>query len=236
MFNDSGMEKSVAKYLENFGTNVNSFRIGSHNNNNNSNSCESKYDSFYDKQADYVQRQPSSSPTDDSNQSSLSIVVDEDDDEAEAAAAGEEAPHQGRARRRCRSTADESAPSDSQIRITATTTGRIFRPGIEAISPFTQKYHHFFLSPFLMQSPALKAPPRGCLEPFDMQDSPIDLSLKPSSQAGAEPAPPSATMMARLSGTDNNNKTTLTTTVVCELEKKNPLDLTLLPRCNPILG
>lgn len=248
----SGMDKNMEQYLQHFGGNaVNAFRIRNNNNNNNNN-FESKYN-FYDEQRlDYVKRSSSSKTDeeeeDNSNQSS-SIVVDEDSQ-----------PNR-----------DESSPSlDSQNQMQElhnrnhnqlplnmssllhhnhhpqnnNNNGPLFRPGIEPMSPFSQKYHDFFLSPFLQSvTTSLKRP---STDPhFEVnsqlvvdQDTPIDLSIK-SKISRITSGSAGAVGMNQNRGVGISIAATATETdrlkSAGEMEKKNPLDLSLLPpRC--VLG
>lgn len=202
------MEKNMAKYLEHFGTNMNAFRIR----NNNNNSCESKYNLYEDKRLAFGKRSSSSKSDDDSNQSS-SIVVDEDSQPPNRESPSLDSHNKIRHHHHL-----QLAPHLHH--------NPLFRPGIEPISPFSQKYQDLLLTPF-MHNPSLKRR----LSDSDyharehllssVQDTPIDLSIKSKISSGNN-------------GTITPEPDRSKSPPPCEVvEKKNPLDLSW---CNPILG
>lgn len=225
----TGMDKSMAKYLEHFGTNINAFRIRNNNNNNN---CESKYNIYEsDKRSEYAKRSSCSKSDEEESSHSSSIVVDEDSQPLPR----EESPLP------LANSYDHLNPLLSHPN---STHGPIFRPGVDPISPFSQKYHDFFLSPFLHAATSLKRPLLAD-QVFDNrdQDTPIDLSVKSkisrisSSSSSSSSSSPLGVSNGICTSSGPDPDRSKSVQVVCEMEKKNPLDLSLLPaRCNPIVG
>lgn len=225
----------MAKYLEHFGSNVNAFRIRNNNNNNN-NSYESKYGYYEsDKRSEDTKRSSCSKSDQDEETSShsSSIVVDED---SQPLNRDDTPPLEGLPLIHHHNNHSHNHHHHHHM------SSSLFRPGVEPISPFSQKYHDFFLSPFLhgvTPITGLKRP----LSEVDFsareghlgdQETPIDLSIKSKISRISSSDTGLSISGAVTADTERTNKKS---PLVCEGEKKNPLDLSLLPpRCNPILG